>query len=560
MHYETDVMSTQPKLSVSDDGRYHTLPDGSAAYTAQFDEVLSFHMVGNDHQVAPVLVNGKAFHINDSGMAIYPYRFDRAFGFYCGLAAVIKGDEWFHITPDGNEAYAQRFVFIGNYQQDVAVVCDAEGFYFHIDKDGSPLYAQKWRYCGDYREGIAVVQDESGRSTHIDSQGQFIHSHWFLDLDVFHKGFARAKSCEGWHHIDKNGQSIYLNRYASVEPFYNGFSRVETHCGALHIINEKGYLVRNLRTSQVDEFASLSADLVGYWRTFTIAAATDLKIFDYLPDTIVNLAKLTNTIEHRLTRLLCGLGELGLVKREGDLWCLLPKAEFLTAFHEMSLATAALEYQGELMHRWRNLTALMQKDVDAKDIFKQVAFDSERTALHHKMLRSYALKDYQPFVSVLAFENDDIVFDAAGGDGVLAELIKDANPATRVILGDLAGVIESSKFSDKLAFDLFDTWPVQANKIMLARVIHDWNDVDALKILKNATDVLATNGAIYVIEMVLDNNRFDGSLCDLHLLTVTGGQERTKKQFERLFDQAGLVIASQIPSQNLVTVMKLVHK
>ena len=242
-------MSILAKHSVSDDGRYHTFADGSPAYSARFDEVLSFHDIDNAYQVAPVCLNSQAWHINETGEAIYPHKFNRTFGFYCGLAAVVENDDWFHILPNGFAVYAQRYVFVGNYQQNIAVVCDKDGFYFHIDKLGKPLYENKWLYCGDFREGIAVAQAENGLSTHIDKQGRYIHSYWFLDLDVFHKGFARAKSDDGWHHIDKSGKPIYAQRYASVEPFYNGFSRVETHFGALQIINEQGDVVRELRAA-----------------------------------------------------------------------------------------------------------------------------------------------------------------------------------------------------------------------------------------------------------------------------------------------------------------------
>lgn len=552
-------MSILTKLSVSADSRYHTHSDGTPAYTARFDEVLSFHDIDNAYQVAPVCVKNKAWHINETGEAIYPHKFNRTFGFYCGLAAVVENDDWFHILPNGLAVYAQRYAFVGNYQQSIAVVCDKDGFYFHIDKLGQPLYEKKWIYCGDFREGIAVAQDENGLSTHIDKQGRYIHSCCFLDLDVFHKGFSRAKSDDGWHHIDKSGKPIYAQRYASVEPFYNGFSRVETHFGALQIINEQGYVVRELRAAKNDEFAALSADMVGYWRTFAIAAAADLKVFDYLPNNTAQLAIQTSTLEKRLTRLLNALGELGLVKCEQNIWHVLPKGAFLNTNHAMSLASAAIEYRGELMQRWYNLTQLMQEDIKADDIFKQVSLSEEHTKRHHKMLRSYALKDYQELVCYLDIEKGDVVFDAAGGNGLLAQLVLDKFPSSNVILGDLEGVVDSSNFGNKRVFDLFETWPVKANKIMLARVLHDWNDTDVLQILLNAAEALQNNGAIYVFEMLLDECSFGGSLCDLHLLTVTGGQERTQSQFKALFKKAGLCIDSVIKKGGLVTVMKLIR-
>ncbi len=559
MHYEAHVMSILTKLFVSGDGRYHTLADGKAAYPARFDKVLSFHDIDNAYQVAPVCLNNQAWHINEIGEAIYPNKFNRTFGFYCGLAAVVENDDWFHILPNGFAVYVQRYAFVGNYQQNIAVVCNKDGFYFHIDKSGQPLYENKWHYCGDFREDIAVAQAENGLSTHIDKQGRFIHSYWFLDLDVFHKGFARAKSDDGWHHIDKSGKPTYAQRYASVEPFYNGFSRVETHSGALQIINEHGDVVRELRAVNNDDFGSLSADMVGYWRTFTIATAVDLKVFDYLPNNTAQLATHTNTLEKRLTRLLNALGELELVKCEQNIWHVLPKGTFLKTNHAMSLASAATEYRGKLMQRWHNLTQLMQEDFKTDDIFKQVSLSEEHTEKHHNMLRSYALKDYEALVCYLDVEKEDVVFDAAGGNGLLAQLVLDKFPSTNVILGDLKGVIGSSDFSKKIAFDLFEAWPVKANKIMLARVLHDWNDTNALQILLNAANALQNNGAIYVFEMLLDAHSFGGSLCDLHLLTVTGGQERTQSQFETLFKKAGLCIDSIIKKDGLVSVMKLIR-
>ncbi|MCY7296867.1 methyltransferase [Alteromonas sp. a30] len=548
------------KLTISEDGQYHTLPDGTEAYSARFDEVLSYHLVENEYQIAPVIKGNNAFHIGSDGKAIYKSTFNRTFGFYCDLAAVVDGYHWFHITPEGKAAYSERYDFVGNFQQDIAVVCNKEGFYYHIDKSGKPIYKHKWHYCGDFREGIAVVQHSNGLSTHININGDFIHSQWFLDLDVYHKGFARAKNRAGWQHINKDGKPIYQQYYASIEPFYNGFARVETFDGSLQIIDESGALQRELRSSQSNDFASLSADMVGYWRTFTIAAAAELKIFDYLPARTQSLSQKTKTIEARLYRLLSALGELGLVDLKAEMWELTPKAQYLTSEHPKSLRTAATEYRDELLERWYDLVTLMKQDVKASDIFQKVANNEEHTKKHHKMLRSYALEDYQKLVSNLDIECNDTVFDAAGGDGTLALLIQNQFPKSNVILGDLAPVVKSSEFTNKTSFDLFNNWSLKADKILLARVLHDWNDDDAVKILSNACDSLHSNGVIYIFEMIREENDFSGSLCDLHLLTVTGGEERTRAQFEALFDKVDLYIDAEINQASLITIMKLKRK
>jgi hypothetical protein len=70
-------------------------------------------------------------------------------------------------------------------------------------------------------KSLAVVQAQDGRSTHIDPGGRRVHGQWFLDLDGFHKGFARARDDAGWMHIDARGAPVYARRFAAVEPFYN---------------------------------------------------------------------------------------------------------------------------------------------------------------------------------------------------------------------------------------------------------------------------------------------------------------------------------------------------
>jgi hypothetical protein len=548
-------MSKINKFKVSNDGSHHVFDDSTAAYESRFDEVLAFHSIDGELQLAPVMFQGKAWHINTKGEANYTNRYERTFGFYCGLAAAKVAQDYFHISIDGLPAYIQRYAFVGNYQSDVAVVCDHDGYYLHIDKHGLPLYEAKWGYCGDFREGIAVVQGKNGSHSHIDSSGLFLHDKWFADLDVFHKGFARAKDNEGWHHIDKAGSSIYSQRYTSVEPFYNGCSRVETFDGSLLVIDEDGNVLRTLRSAQVDDFASLSSDLVGYWRTFTIAAAVELSIFDHLPANLNELAVNTKTLPERLIRLLQALAELQLVYFKKESWLMTPKGSFLTQTHHMSLATASLEYQGELLQRWHQLAQMMKGDVIQKDIFQVVASDPVKTQNHHKMLRSYAIKDYSNLIPLLDIKNQDIVFDAAGGSGALAQMLETHYPDTRIVLGDLPEVICKSDVKEKIEFDLFKAWPVRANKIILARVLHDWDDEHVNKILFLASNVLEPKGELYVFEMLLSDTNFGGSLCDLHLLTVTGGQERSLQHYQQLANKAGLTLKRTITEQGLVTVL-----
>ncbi|HBE25744.1 MAG TPA: methyltransferase [Ktedonobacter sp.] len=229
-------------LIVAPDGTHHII-HGNPAYHARFDVVSKFHAPG----LAPVKDSSGAYHINSNGRAAYQNRYIRTFGFYEGRAALQANKGWFHILADGRPLYSARYDWCGNFQEGRCTVRRLDGSYFHMRHDGQPAYPDHYRYAGDYRDGIAVVQHENGLHTHVNKEGDQLHQQWFLDLDVFHKGYARARDSSGWYHINLRGQPAYQQRFLNIEPFYNGQARVDGFNGALFIINEIGETVLRLR-------------------------------------------------------------------------------------------------------------------------------------------------------------------------------------------------------------------------------------------------------------------------------------------------------------------------
>lgn len=205
-----------------------------------YKNILNFHEPG----IAPVEDESGWYHIDTTNQAIYPQRYKRTFGFYCGLAAVTDDySNCFHIDIHGNRIYDENYAFCGNYQEDKCVVRDFENHYFHIDKFGKRVYPENYLYVGDYKDGIACVKQQNGMFRHIDEWGRFLNDKKFMDLGVFHKNFATAKDANGWFHIDTQGNELYHERYLLVEPFYNGFALVTKFEGGKQIINENGEIV-----------------------------------------------------------------------------------------------------------------------------------------------------------------------------------------------------------------------------------------------------------------------------------------------------------------------------
>lgn len=535
--------------------RTHHLIDGAPAYAARYVDVLKFHPPG----LAPARAPDGATHITPRGEPAYTGRFERTFGFYEGLAAVVTPQGWVHVRPDGAPIVDDRFAWCGNYQGGRCAARTFDGWYLHLDVDGRAAYPGRWRYAGDYRDGVAVVQRGDGSHSHVDANGRLLHGRWFVDLDVFHKGFARARDDAGWTHVDETGVPVYEARFAAVEPFYNGQARVERRDGGLEVIDEQGATVITLRPARDSGFHALSRDLVGAWRTDTLAGAVALGVIEALPATQHGLADRLGLHPQRLGALLRALRDLDVASPRGDSWHLTAKGALLRRDHPLTLADAAVEYAGPLRALWGALPDAL-RGAHPRDVFADVAADPQRIAPHHRMLASYARHDYEGVPGALGLQGHERVLDVGGGVGALASLLLDAHPQLDVVLLDRPEVLDLVEVGlrsrvTRVGADLFGPWGVQADVVLLARVVHDWDDARAVQILRSARDALRPGGRLFVVELVVQGDGAFGGLCDLHLLLATGGRERSEAEYARLFDAAGFDLTGVRSSPSVPSVL-----
>ena len=417
------------EYTVSPDGTHH-LFRGQSAYHFRFMEVLKFHPPG----LAPVIDGSGAYHIAADGLPAYEFRHLRTFGFYEGIAAVQANDGWHHIGPDGAALYPERHDWCGNFQEGRCPVRDGNDQYFHILPDGRPAYAERYQYAGDFRDGYAVVQDETGRHTHIDPDGRLLHGKWFLDLDVFHKGHARAADADGWHHVDTAGRPLYEARFANVEPFYNGQARVTDHDGSLSVIGEDGHSVVALREPNRTPLEELSNDMVGVWRTQVIRAAVELGVFEMLPASAADLETKLELAPSNGTRLLKALSEMGLVRRDAaGVYHVTQKGAHLRPDHEMSLADAASHWGDPSSAAWRYLTESLRTGMPAipdgsPDFFRRMSDRPDELAASHRTFATYAKHDYAALPEVWNFGQHEAILDAGGSTGELAFALLRAYP------------------------------------------------------------------------------------------------------------------------------------
>jgi hypothetical protein len=150
--------------------------------------------------------------------------------------------------------------------------------------------------------------------------------------------------------------------------------------------------------------------------------------------------------------------------------------------------------------------------------------------------------------------------DVGGGPAVLLAEVLRATPGLRGVLMDREAVLpeaqahlERSGVGDRaecVAGDFFVSVPAGGDAYLLARVLHDWNDDDARRILASCRAAMAPGARLLVLEAILPERAADAPeviRMDLHMLILLGARERTEAGFRRLLGDAGFTVQRVVP-------------
>ena len=153
--------------------------------------------------------------------------------------------------------------------------------------------------------------------------------------------------------------------------------------------------------------------------------------------------------------------------------------------------------------------------------------------------------------------------DVGGGTGVLLSAILRATPALEGVLMDRPAAIEAARArleadglaarSECVAGDFFADVPAGADAYLLSRVVHDWPDDDAARILSACRAAMASDARVLLVEAVLPERARDAPEAirmDLHMLILFGGRERTAAEYRDLLAAAGLELRRIVPTRS----------
>lgn len=338
----------------------------------------------------------------------------------------------------------------------------------------------------------------------------------------------------------------------------------------------KGENSLNLRTGLIRQ-------VLGHQVSRAIYVAAKLNLADLLKDeakTDEDLGQATGTKPAALYRLLRMLANIGVFEEIAPHhFALTPSGQLLRKGVPGSLYNMALYFGSpNVWQGWQELLYSVQTGENATNhVFGvppweyYVQHPEEAPVFYNFMTESSNLLGTSVAVNY-NFEGLGVVADVGGAQGNILAAILKANLHLKGILFDLPPVTEGARQHletlgvvercQVVGGDMFAAWPFKADLYLIARVLHDWDDEQAIAILKSCREAMEASSKLIVVERILPKDRDNALLfllSDLHMLVGPGGQERNLEEYKNLFQAAGLAYTRHVSLNPPFTLIEAVR-
>jgi SAM-dependent methyltransferase len=211
------------------------------------------------------------------------------------------------------------------------------------------------------------------------------------------------------------------------------------------------------------------------------------------------------------------------------------------------------------------------------DLWQYCAQNAEHGQLFAAAMAGFTTTYIRGLLDSYLFAPFRRIVDVGGADGRLLVEILRANPDTQGVVFDRPHVvaraeqrIDEAGFSSRCSVqggDALVEVPRGGDAYILSRMLHDWDDESARKILANCREALAAGGRILVIERAMPDSAkerasmpghvlSDIHMTDLNMMVMTSGRERSIREYESLFSQAGLGLDKIVPTGTAMNVLE----
>ena len=154
-------------------------------------------------------------------------------------------------------------------------------------------------------------------------------------------------------------------------------------------------------------------------------------------------------------------------------------------------------------------------------------------------------------ISGLAWQDGETVVDVGGGNGTLVIELLQRHPQLSGVVFDLPDVAEAAAarvagagLSERCRVvrgSFFEAVPTGGEVYVLAKVLHDWDNDAAVRILRKVREAAPEHARLLIIDSVVPagNSPHPSKMIDLVMLTLVDGRERDEGEWQQLLEAGG---------------------
>lgn len=300
--------------------------------------------------------------------------------------------------------------------------------------------------------------------------------------------------------------------------------------------------------------------LAGTWLAQGCYALARLGIADAIGDDVADghdLAKATGTDEVALLRLLRALALAGLLRQpEPGRFALTPASSLLRSDVPGSVHLNALMQGDEVYRSFAEIEHTLRTGEPAfAKVYGMPFYDylDDNPGAAHTFHESMGAQPVPAGLDSCDLSDVDTIVDVGGGNGTLLASVLDRYPTMRGILVELPEAVTLAKprladCADRVTYaegSFFDGVPAGGDAYVLCRVLHNWRDEAAGRVLRRVRDAMAPGSRLIVLEEFLPASgpgAGGAGIVDLLMLMTLEGRDRTADEYRELVSAAGFEV------------------
>jgi O-methyltransferase domain len=325
----------------------------------------------------------------------------------------------------------------------------------------------------------------------------------------------------------------------------------------------------------------LALDLLirGFQVSRTIRLAADLGLADRIApegaSSIAGLAEASRVLPQQLLRVVRVLASFGIFHLDATGTVRhTPKSLLLRSDAPGTLHHAARFWAGEgSWGAWEALDVALQGKVPHEAAWGTSRFAYLRENAHEArvfdaFMAHFGDNRHNALAGSYDFSRAKTIVDVGGGNGEMLRRILARYPDARGIVLDredvVAAITDEARAGGRITTQggsFFERVPSGGDVYVLCRVLHDWGDDQAERILKCCRTAMGPNARLLVVEALLHPDPTRGTrseyLIDMQMMAMFGNaRERTEAEFGELLERSGFGIVRVIETESSVSIIE----